>query len=389
VPGSPVERYLRLGLELGRHADGVVDSYYGPPELAAAVEAAHPVDPRRLVADAEELLEELEDCWLRDQVAGLRTYAGVLAGEPTSYADEVEGCYGVRPERTDEAVFAAAHERLDALLPGGGPLAERYEGWRRSLVVPQASVQRAAAAAIEEARSLTGGLVELPQGEGVELEIVHGEPWLAFCDYLGGLRSRISVNADLPLPALELLVLAVHETYAGHHTERCCKEHHLVRGRGLLEETLVLVPTPQSLVSEGIAGLAPSLLLEGEGGPALAAVVQDVGIELDLELALAVERAAEPLRLAEVNAALVLHEDGADAAEAHAYLERWALMATELADHMIRFFSEPGSRTYVVTYAAGRELCSAYAGDDPARFRRLLTEQVRVGELLAARDAAL
>ena len=63
-------------------------------------------------------------------MAGLRIYAGALAGEPVSYADEVEGCYGVRPAYTDDAVFAAAHERLEALLPGDGPLAERYERWR-------------------------------------------------------------------------------------------------------------------------------------------------------------------------------------------------------------------------------------------------------------------
>ena len=121
------------------------------------------------------------------------------------------------------------------------------------------------------------------------------EPWLAFCHYLGDFRSRISVNVDLPMSAFELLRLTLHETYPGHHAERCCKEHLLVRGRGLLEETLVLVPTPQSLVSEGIATLAPSMLLDGDGGAALAAVVHDAGIELDLAHALAVERAAEPL----------------------------------------------------------------------------------------------
>src|SRR5262249_37229999 len=92
-----VERYLRLGLQLGRHVDGVVDAYVGPPGLAEAVETAPPVEPRRLVADADALLDDLEDGWLRDQVAALRTYAGVLAGEHRSYADEVEGCYGVRP----------------------------------------------------------------------------------------------------------------------------------------------------------------------------------------------------------------------------------------------------------------------------------------------------
>ncbi len=385
--GDAAKRYLRLGLQLGRHVEGIVDAYYGPPELAAAVDAEPPVDPRELVSAAEALLDELEDGWLRDQMVGLRTYAGVLAGESGSYADEVEGCYGVRPTYTDEAVFTAAHERLEELLPGGGPLAERYERWRNSILVPTEQVERTVAAVIEEARARTRGLVELPTGEGVVLEVVRDEPWLAFNYYLGDLRSRIAVNVDLPTSALELLRLTIHETYPGHHAERSSKEHLLVRGRGLLEETMVLVPTPQSLVSEGIAERAPNVLLEGDGGAALAAVMHDAGFELDLAHALAVERALEPCTWADVNAALMLHDAGASEAEAQAYLERWGLMTPKLAAHLIRFFTQPTSRTYVMNYSAGRELCRSYVAGDPERFRRLLTEQVRVRDLLEARDA--
>ena len=308
---SVAERYLRLGLQLGRHVEGIVDAYFGPPELAAAVAAEQPVDPRTLAGAAEALHDELEDGWLRDQVAGLRTCAIALAGESSSYADEVEGCYGVRPTYTDEAVFTAAHERLEELLPGDEPLAERYQRWRDSTLVPTEQIERTMAAVIEEARAWTRSLVELPDGEGVLLEIVHDKAWLAYCDYLGDFRSRIAVNVDLPMSAFELLQLTMHETYPGHHAERSSKEHLLVRGRGLLEETIVLLPTPQSLVSEGIAGLAPFVLLEGEGGAAVAAVMHDAGIELDLAHALAVERAVEPCAGAEVNAALMLHEAGA------------------------------------------------------------------------------
>jgi hypothetical protein len=382
VSGPVAERYLRLGLRIDRHVDGMVDAYFGPPELAEAAAAEPPVEPRALVAEAEALLDELEDGWLRDQVAGLRTYAGVLAGDSRSYSDEVEGCYGVRPERTDEAVFAAAHERLEDLLPGDGALAGRYERWRAATTVPTELVAPTAAAAIEEARTWTRRLADLPEGEGIDLEIVHDEPWLAFNHYLGDLQSRIEVNVDLPITAGELLHLAIHEAYAGHHAERCCKEQVLVRERGLLEETIVLVPTPQSLVAEGIAELAPRLLLDGEGGAALAAVVEDAGIEFDLAHTRAVERAREPLGWAQVNAALLLHEDGAGEAETQAYLERWALLDERYASHLIRFFKEPTSRSYVITYPVGRKLCRAYVGDDPERFRRLLTEQVRVRDLL-------
>jgi hypothetical protein len=191
-------------------------------------------------------------------------------------------------------------------------------------------------AVIEEARARTNRLVELPDGEDVALEIVRDKPWWGFCGYLGDLRSRISVNVDLPLSAIDLLVLAMHETYPGHHAERCTKEHPLVRRQGLLEETLVLVPTPQSLVAEGIAVLAPEMLLESDGGSALAAVVQDAGIDLDLAHALAVSRAHEPCRWAEVNAALMLHDGGASEVETQAYLQRWALMTPTLAAHLIR-----------------------------------------------------
>src|SRR5207237_112767 len=91
---------------------------------------------------------------------------------------------------------------------------------------------------------------------------------------------------------------------------------------------------------------------------------------------------------AQVNAALLLHDGGASEAETHAYLERWALLTSEWADHMLRFFNEPTSRSYVLTYAAGRELCRSYVARVPDGFRRLLGEQVRVSELLDANECS-
>ncbi len=89
---SAAERFLLLGLRLGRLEDGLVDSYSGPEDLARQVEAEPLSDPAALAAEADALVADLEDCWLRDQVRGLRTYAGVLAGEELSYCDEVERC---------------------------------------------------------------------------------------------------------------------------------------------------------------------------------------------------------------------------------------------------------------------------------------------------------
>jgi hypothetical protein len=389
VTGSAAERYLRLGLRLGRHADDVVDAYFGPPELLAEVEAEPLAAPAELVATADALLADLADGWLRDQVLGLRTYAGILAGADLPYADEVQGCYGVRPVRTDESVFAAAHDRLAELLPGSGSLPGRQHRWRDSMLVPPALIEPVCTAVMAEARAQTRHLTDLPAGEDVVLEAVRDVPWQGYNFYAGDLRGRVAINTGLSMSAMDLLDLALHEGYPGHQAERACKEHLLVRGRGMLEETVVLAPTPQSVVSEGLARLGPRLRRASAGGAAFEGILHAAGVEFDLAHALAVEQASEPLRWAEVNAALLLHESGEDPAAVRGYLKRWALLTDELADHLVRFISDPASRSYVIAYPAGLALCQAYVGDEPGRFRRLLTEQLRVADLVAADDASL
>jgi hypothetical protein len=375
------QRYLRLGLQLGRHDDGVVDAYFGPPELEAEVQAAPPVELPKLVSDAEALVAELDDGWLRDQASALRTYAGVLAGESWSYADEVQACYGVKPVFTDEAVFSAAHDQLEDLLPGVGPLGERHQRWRDSMLVPAERSERLFAAIIEEARSQTTRLVELPPGERIVLDTVSDVPWLGYNFYQGDLRGRVAINVSVSKSAIELVDLALHETYPGHQAERASKEHLLVRVRGMTEETLVLAFSPQSVISEGIARLAPQILLEGDGGQAFADLVRDHGVEIDLDQTLAIERAIGPCEWAQVNAALMLHERGASEDEAREYLLRWGLLGPELADHVVRFITDPTSRTYMVAYPAGLGLCRDFVAGDAERFRRLLTEQLRVSDL--------
>ena len=107
------------------------------------------------------------------------------------------------------------------------------------------------AAVIEEARARTRELVGLPDGESIEIEYVRDTPWLGYHEYLGDLRGRISINVDRPRSAISLLTLALHESYAGHQAERCNKEVALIRGRGLLEESIAVVTTPQPSSARG------------------------------------------------------------------------------------------------------------------------------------------
>ena len=378
------EAYVLLGLRLGRHAEGLVDAYYGPPELKAQGDAEPLAEPADLVAQGDSLIAELHDGWLRDQALGLRTCAGKLAGEEISYSDEVERCYGVRPERRGTESYAAAHERLNELLPGSGPLNERYQAWRREVTVPAELVVPLVQDAVAALRDATARLVELPEGEQLVVEGVHDEPWWAFNYYLGDLRSRVVINLDVPTTYRECVHLAGHEVYPGHHTEHALKEQLLVRGQGKIEEAIQLVPTPSALVDEGIAETGPDLLMDDELRARLVAAARRHGLDYNADLAEAIAEARRALRRVTLDGALMIHEDGASTEDAEAYIRRWALVSPEEAAHSVRFVVDPTWRTYAINYSAGRELCDAWVGGEPDRFVRLLTEQVRVGELLDA-----
>jgi len=380
---SAAEDYILLGLRLGRHVDRLVDAYYGPSELRKQVDAEPVRDPARLVADADALLVQLEEGWLRDQAAGLRTYAGVLAGEGLSYSDEVEGCYGVRPERVGTELYEAVHERLDELLPGDGPLAERYEAWRKERIVPAERVVPALREIVGVLHERAVALVELPQGEDVVVEEVRDEPWWAFNYYLGGLRSRVVVNLDQPDTCDDIVELGMHEIYPGHHTEHAVKEQRFIRERGEIEESIQLVPTPAALMQEGLAETGPSIVLDGSVLARLTDILARNGLPADLGHQREMRETRLPLRRLGLDAALMIHEDGAPHDEAQAYLERWGVVPPEQAKNTIRFVTDPTWRAYVINYSAGGRLCREWVGGDPARFARLLTEHIRVGDLLS------
>jgi len=381
---TPAERYILLGLRLGRHVDGLVDSYYGPAELKEQADGEELVPPEQLVADGAALLAELDESWLRDLVRGLETYARVLAGESISYSDEVERCYGVRPQRIDPTVYEEVHARLDELLPGDGTLADRREAWRQQNRVPAEKLMPVMLDLFAEVRRRTQQLFGLPEGEEIAVEEVSDEPWWAFNYYQGGRRSHIVVNVDVPTTYHDVLELCCHEGYPGHHTERATKEVALVEERGQIEETINMVPTPQSVLAEGIAETARDVL-----GPdveeAAIAIYRRHGIEYDHERAQAISRAMEPMRGIGVDVALKIHEDGANVDEAVEYAMRCGALTEQRARQSVRFVTDPTWRAYSICYSAGGELARAFHRNDPARFKQLLTENVRISELLGSR----
>jgi hypothetical protein len=391
-----VTRYIELGLRLGRHVDGFVDAYYGPAEIAAAVAVEPLRAPAALAADAARLLTDLDagadDAtlgpdrrrWLRAQVIGLRTSARKLAGESIANVDEVEQCYGVRPRAVPDDVLAGAHRALESALPGSGPIAERLIAWREAQAVPVDKLRPAIESLAEDFRARTSDAFGLPDGEGVEFDLVTNEPWAGFNYYLGDLRSRVAINTDLPVLSPTLGHLVAHEAYPGHHTEHSRKEVGLVRQRQWDEETIFLVGTPQCLLAEGLADLGLEVICGDDNVRVVDAHLRPLGIRHDADLIPVVREASEALGAVRANVALLLHDEGASVDDAIAYAERWALLPRNRAEKMIEFLTDPTWRAYIHCYVDGLPLCRRYVSGDPARFERLITEQLLPADLEAA-----
>lgn len=398
---DPIARdYLLLALRLDQRIPGLVDGYYGPADLKAQVDTEQLRRPDRLVADAADLTGRLDEevadpvrrAWLRVQLEALATHAGALAGTALPYVEHVTRCFDAAPVRRDEAVFRAAAARLDGLVPGSGPLPERIAAWDDRMVVPGERLPGVIDWLLGVTRARAAELFGLPDGEALRVSLVTGQPWSGYNWYDGGLRSRIDVNTDLPVRAPELVDLVAHEAYPGHHLEHAWRETILVDERHQLEASILLINAPECFISEGLAEVGRQFVVPAESEVELFEELLDraglapadddaTGRRSMAELAVAIGATRAELRGAAVNAALMLHADGADRTTVARWLQTVALMTPERAAHLLQFLEHPLWRTYVFVYSEGAELlerwlASVAPGDRPARFRRLLVEPV-------------
>ena len=387
--------YVRLGLAFDRLQRGWVDAYTGPVELRAAVENGPAPQPADLVDRAALLLGELSSCgleasrveFLRAQLTALETGARVLAGQDVGFVEQVESFFQVQPVAGDVEEYALAHAELDLLLPGDGPLLQRYTAYRDTVAVPVNRLEEAVREVSSLLRERARQAFPLAVEETVDYQIVTGKPWAGFNYYEGDFRSTVAINADLPVALGALPALVAHESYPGHHTERCRKQARL---GGLPEREIWLVNTPENLIAEGLADLGLAGLGLSSWGALLSELYADLGIGFDGELGEQIARAAAPLTRVRQDVALLLHDRGGLVQDAEAHLARWALQSPRRTAKTISFLTDPLWRAYICTYVEGEALLSAWLDARPAgqpvgdRFVRLLDEPMTPAGLRAS-----
>ena len=397
VPDPIARDYLLLALRLDQHVPGTVDGYFGPADLAAQVTSEALRTPARLAQDAAELRARLaaearepdRRHWLDLQLVALETLARVRAGEAMSYLEQVHRCFAHFPARRPLERFEAAAARLDIYLPGSGSINDRLaaedEGW----TVPPERIAAVMDLLVARFRERAGSLFGLPEHEQLRVSLVRDQPWTGYNWYDGGYRSRVDINLDLPIRLPALIGVAAHETYPGHHLEHALKEQTLVERLGRLEASALLINTPECLISEGLANLGRELVVPpGELDGLLRELAPLAGIPLTGStdaLHEAVARSGEIaaaraiLDETRVNAALMLHQDGAPRDRVLDYLVEVGRFAPATAAKRLEFIEHPLWRTYVFVYSEGEALLRRWLEavpetERPSRFDRLLRE---------------
>jgi hypothetical protein len=383
------QAYVHLALRIGRHAEGYVDGYFGPPKWKTSIDAEPPRPIAALQDDAQRLREAIARTamdaqrreFLTKQVTAMDMVLRHLSGADVPYVEEVQGCFDITPSRIPEAEFEEGLRELDTLLPGTGDLPSRQVAWRRPFELPNDRVLPLAETALVEVRRRTRAILELPAGESMELKLVSGQPWSGYNWYQGQGRSRIDINTDLPVRADHLVNLMAHEAYPGHHTENAIKEERWYRQARRLEHSVVVLLAPESVIGEGIATVAEDVIFPDKGE--LATWLREVlypqgGIQVDVDLQLRLAEAAEKLAGVSGNAAFLLHADRRPDNEIVEYIRHYGLRTEVEARRSLAFINNPLYRGYIFTYFYGRRMLQAAfaAGGMLDVFRWVIREPV-------------
>jgi hypothetical protein len=322
---------------------------------------------------------EAESDALRADALALETASRWFAGDEIPYVELIRRCHQVEAALAPEADFAAAHERLDETLPGPGSVHERFVAWRESQQVPADLVGQGLERLAAELRTRTDALFGLPEDQ-VDFVLETGKPWGGNCDYLGDGRTRISISTDVPIPSYRLLELVTHEVYPGHHTDAVSKEPLIARGS--LQLAIALFPTPSSVVAEGIAMTAHEILFDDEADRWGAEILQPLGIPYDAETAKVVRSVHETLANVGPNLVQMIAERTMSRDDAWGYARRWLVGPDKLIERSVALLDQPWPQ-YSICYPKGLALARRFVGGDPARFARLLREELTPADLAA------
>ncbi len=389
--------YLMLGLRIGKIIDGYVDSYFGPHELQLKIEAEDSLSPKILLDHCLTLQKNLDNQgygekrtrFLEKLLQSMETSLRIQSGEKISYLDQVNRIYDITPELVSDSYFHQIAEKLEDLIKGSKPLAERIEDLNDRRAVPLKKARMFYNHAFEILKTRTNQIYPnlLPEGEEMSAEFVQNKPWSAYNWYLGNYKSRIDVNTDLPGNMFNILFFAGHEGYPGHHTEHSIKEKSLYREQERFEHSILLICTPQAVISEGLANVGLNMLysIKEQVAIALENYCPDPSQEDSVDILTKQYDLRKNIYSKLLNnVAIHANVDGWSDKELINYSLGFGLLPKKVLLQQLKFVRAPLWSTYVFNYSYGKDLIARKYGERPSpeNFKILLTQPVLPSNLI-------
>jgi hypothetical protein len=368
------ERYVRLGLALGEHDADYVDAYFGPDawrdearqqalSLQAIAVAADSLagELQNLDTDGVEPIIALRQNYLATHVQSLAAVARARDGHVYSFDEESKAIYGFVAPSYPIEYYEQVLAELESLLPGEGPLHERYDAFYEQLIIPEDRLEAVVANGIEECRARTLQHISLPDGEQYEMEMVSGNAWGAYNWYQGDARSLIQIETGRPNYLGTSIQLGCHEGYPGHHAFSSLLDYTYGQGRGWVEFSMFPLFSPQGIIFEGSGNFAEVVAFPEESRIEFLreVIVPIAGLEsVDFEALNQIRAAKAKMGYVGIEAARYYLDGDWSKEETVAWLTEYALVPPERIDAWFGFTNR--YRAYRINYVLGEDLVAAY-----------------------------
>ncbi|WAC09884.1 hypothetical protein [Dyadobacter pollutisoli] len=401
------KEYVKLGLTIGRYDGDFVDAYYGPDSLKPTTKAGTVFPKDSFLMKIKELKSALADLagktandtikdragWMTSQLTAFERRVLIFSGESAPFDTESKELFDAVAPVYSESHFQSLIARLDSILPGQGPLPDRFQKMASRFLIPKNKIDTLFKTAIAEARKRTLEHYKMPAQENFQLEYVTDKPWSGYNWYKGNYKSLIQINISQPIFIERAIDLACHEGYPGHHVYNALLEKNLYHDKGWTEISLYPLFSPQSLIAEGSANFGISLAFPGDEQKQFCKNVLMPLAGLDTTGTNAYFEALEirsELNYARNEVARGLLSNKMSGPEAIRWLTDYCLLTEKGATIYFNFIKK--YRSYVINYNYGQDLIKNYIRSkggteaNPALrwklFEELLSNQVKASDLL-------
>jgi hypothetical protein len=337
--------YLTLGFRLNENFLGMVDSYFGPPEIRDRV-SNRPWSLQRLLDAYLVLRESLKASsldpiileFLIDQTDALTIFLKQKISSELPFHQYASRILQVELLQVPNVEIASMKKILEGLLWELG----YHQSFREALVRLEDSETLTGDALlsyfeseIPRYRELSRMVFQIPEGERVTIETYSG-PIPAYILYKGNLHTVVQLNPGTRTKR-SLKALIPHETYPGHHLHYASREVAMA-GHPLTNH--FLYSTPEATVVEGLGTWAPSLIASQT-------------LDLREEALVLVDRWNTAIRN---NAMLLFWDQGKSRHEVGDYLQDVGYFSEQQVERFFTFITAQFFDVYSFSYSYGKAL---------------------------------